>query len=131
MGKTSSAAKNKWCSANYTQIKISVKPELATAFKATCKSGSITVTGDLSRYMVERCSMAANQKRPAKDQLATRGGRRKLLAQACRQIEQILEAETRYFENIPPNLRGAANYEAVEQCIADITEALELLDMAL
>jgi hypothetical protein len=130
MGKTSSAVKNKWCAAHYSQIKIAVSPELAAAFKAFCKAEGTTVTWELSTYMSGRCGISKPQKRPPKDPLATRGGRRKLLAGARQLIEQVLDAESAYRDNIPENFHGAVNYEAAEQCVADLEEALELLEGA-
>ena len=36
LGKTSTASKERWNSTNYTQVKISVRPETAAEFKAAC-----------------------------------------------------------------------------------------------
>jgi hypothetical protein len=129
MGKTSSEAKNKWCSANYAQIKISIKPDLAAKFKALCIADKTTVTAELSKFMANRCDVADRERR-RKDLLTTRGGRRKLMALKCQEIEMILNYESEYHSRIPENLQGSVNYEMSEQCIEDIEEALVILERA-
>jgi hypothetical protein len=130
MGRTSSAAKNRWLAAHYTQIKIAVDPELAESFKALCSMANTTVTGELSAFMAERCGKASALKRPAKDLLATRGGRRKGFNEAFQKLEDIKDAEAEYMSNIPANLRGSVVYEAAEQCVSVLEEGLDVLSGA-
>jgi hypothetical protein len=127
MGKTSSASKNKWNASRYTQIKIAVNPELAEAFKSLCRSENASVAGELSGFMTARVGGAAALKRPAKDPLASRGGRRKLLNKLIPMVEQIKDAEAEYLSNIPVNLQGSVNYATAEQSVADLEGALETL----
>jgi hypothetical protein len=127
MGKTSSASKNKWNAAHYAQIKIAVDPQLAEDFKALCRAENTTVTGELSGFMAARCGAAATSNRQKKDPLSTRGGRRKLLNELIRRLDEIKAAEETYLSNIPANLQGSDRYEAAEQSVTDFENALESL----
>ena len=129
MGKTSATARDKWKKAHYQQVNISVKREIAAAFKAACKADNISVTGELSNFMGSRSGYRSECK-TAKDLLATRGGRRKLLRGLMQQLEQIKDAEERYRDAIPENLQGSANYDAAEQSISVIEEVLDALSDA-
>jgi hypothetical protein len=129
MGKTSSASKNKWNAAHYAQIKIAIDPQLAEDFKALCRAENTTVTSELSRFMATRCGASAT-KRQKKDPLSTRGGRRKLLNELIRQLEQLKAAEETYISNIPANLQGSDRYEAAEQSVSDFENALDTLSNA-
>ena len=42
MGRTSSAVKNKWKSANYTRILVEIPKEDGDRFKETCRSEKVT-----------------------------------------------------------------------------------------
>jgi len=51
MGKTSNQAKQQWNAKNYVQIKISIAPDIAAAFKAKCAAAGVSVTSELIRLM--------------------------------------------------------------------------------
>ena len=129
MSKTS-AAKNKWIASNYVQVKVAVKPEIAETFKSACKADNVSITEELRGFMEMRGGLAGNRKKPRKELLKTRGGRRKLMDTLCRQLESIKEAESRYLENMPANLQCSANYEIAEESISEMEEALEILSRA-
>jgi hypothetical protein len=127
VGKTSSAAKNKWIAKRYSQIKIAIDPELAESFKSLCRAENTTVTGELSGFMSGRCRNEAPPKRAEKEPLSTRGGRRKLTGELIAMLEDIKDAEAAYLSNIPTNLQNSVNYENAEQCINALEEALDAL----
>ena len=126
MGKTSNKVKDKWNSANYTQIKAAVRPEIAATFKAACQANNVSMNSELSGFMENRCA-ALSASKPEKDLLANRGGRRKLLGVLMGQLERVKDAEEEYKENIPENLQGSVRYENAEQAIEALEEALEAL----
>ena len=126
MGKTSNKVKDKWNSANYTQIKAAVRPEIAAAFKAACQANNVSMNSELSKFM-EGSGAAVSASKSEKDLLASRGGRRKLLGTLMEQLERIKDAEEEYKENIPENLQGSVRYENAEQAIEALEEALEAL----
>lgn len=61
---------------NYTQVKISVAPELATAFKNACNADDVSMTGELSRFMEKRTGLKAVPEASASS-LGTRRQRRR------------------------------------------------------
>jgi len=126
MGKTSAAAKNKWNKANYKQIKICAPPEIALAFKAACVSDNVSMSGEIIGFMKRRGGSVASS-RQKKDSLTTRDGRRKKLYTLIGELELIRDAEQEYKDNIPENLQNSIRYEAAEECVSVIEDAIESL----
>ena len=129
MGKTSNNIKNKYNRENYVQIKVSVKPETAAAFKAVCESLNVSMASELSGFMASRTNIPALG-RSETDFLTSRGGRRKLVCALIEQLEQIKTFEERYRENIPANLEGSERYENAEHSVSSLEEAIEILKEA-
>jgi hypothetical protein len=130
MGRTSNAAKDRWNAAHYTQIKVSVPPEIAAAFKAACAADGVSMACDLSAYMAGRGESVPAGKRPKPNPTETRPNRRKLTVTLIRTLEQMRDAEETYRDNIPENLQGSARYEAAEQSVSAIEDAIEILSDA-
>jgi hypothetical protein len=122
MGKTSNEAKWRWNCNHYTQIKVSVQPEIATKFKAKCQTKGVSMASEISRFM------SGENKKP--DICSTRQRRRKALVSVITQLEEIFYAEKQYWDNIPINLQNAPAYEAAEQAATAMEEALGLLYQA-
>ena len=121
MGSTSNESKQRWNNKHYTLVKVSVSPEIATAFKAKCVAAGISMASELSNFMSSH-----NPKMPATD-VSTRQKRRKAIVAAIKQVEAIADAEEQYFETIPINLQNSQRYEAAEQAVSSLEEALESL----
>jgi len=66
MGDTSINTKQRWNSAHYTQLKISVAPELASAFKAACAADNVSMVSTLSQFMTKYCKVADKSRPSAK-----------------------------------------------------------------
>jgi len=127
MGKTSTASKHKWNTEHYTQVKVSVLPEIAQAFKEQCKVNGVSMAGEISRFM----SGAVNESSPAKKSalgVETRAQRRKTLAVLIRQLAKVVAAEAEYRERIPENLQNSCRYEAADCAIANMENALDCLN---
>jgi hypothetical protein len=122
MGITSNTAKQRWNNSHYTQVKISVQPEIAEAFKRKCQARGVSMTSELSRFMGKTIMKP--------DSCSTRQKRRKALGSIILQLEEICDAEKRYWDNIPANLQNGERYEAAEQAYTAMEEALELLYQA-
>lgn len=126
MGATSNEAKQRWNSSHYTQIKVSIQPGLAEAFKAKCKSENVSMANKISQFMI----LETNGRRPEKptpDPYSTRQKRRKALDIQMGELEAMLEAERGYMENIPENLQSSCFFEAAEQTVSALGEALDIL----
>jgi hypothetical protein len=129
MGKTSNASKQKWSAQKYTQVKVAVLPEIAAAFKARCRADSVSMASEISRFMSGGYNENGPKKRPAFS-TASRPQRRKALRLLILQMEAVMAAEQEYLEAIPENLRNSCRYDAAEQTISALIEALEILDNA-
>jgi hypothetical protein len=133
MGATSKEVKQRWNSSHYTQVKVSVPPELATAFKAKCMAGGLSVASELSRFMRAETSVKHAPKQASKmanDPYCSRPLRRKAVATLFLQLEAILDAERDYLENIPSNLQCSHFYEAAELSVSVLEDALNNLSEA-
>jgi len=51
--KTSNTVKDRWNASHYTQIKVSVNPDTATAFKEACAVNGVSMASILSEFMDE------------------------------------------------------------------------------
>ena len=111
-----------------TQVKITVSTEVANAFKITCKSNNISMTAVLSDFMCKYSKTATpNGYAP---NLSMRRQRKAATQAIICQLERIRANEENYRDNIPANLSGGSGYEAAEQCISILDEALDLLASA-
>jgi hypothetical protein len=128
--KTSNAVKDKWNADHYAQVKVHVDPKVAAAFKAACAVNEVSMASELSKFMTEysHCGSANVGRAPkTKDPLASRPKRRVLLTGLLRQLEQIKSGEEAYRDNIPENLQTSMRYEAAEESISGLEEAIEIL----
>jgi hypothetical protein len=129
MGTTSSQVKHQWNACNYTQIKVSIKPDLAAAFKSACIASDTSMARILSQFM-KQFSNTASCKGGYSPDLASRRQRRAALRSLIQQLERIMVGEERYRDNIPDNLQGSASFDRADQCVSVLQEALELLESA-
>ena len=113
----------------HTQVKVSVAPETAAAFKANCLARGVSVAGEISRFMRSQSGENVYGKTSA-DNVATRQHRRKAIKAIIARIEAVMEAESRYKDSIPENLTGSRRYEAAEETVAALEEALDILSEA-
>ena len=122
MGTTSNKAKQRWNNEHYTQIKVSLQPEIAGVFKKRCKLRGVSMASEIS------CFISGENKKP--DPCSTRQRRRKAIVALIIQLEEICDAEKEYLDNIPINLQNGQAYEAAEQAVTAMEEAIGLLHQA-
>jgi len=127
MPNSSNESKQRWNAAHYTQVKISVNPDIAAAFKDACAAAGVSMAAVLSSFMADYSQTVIKDKLPA-DPFATRKQRRRFAKNIMTRMEQLADAEIRYRDNIPGNLQGSIRYEAAEQSIAAIQDVLELME---
>jgi len=126
MGKTSNMAKQQWNSAHYVQIKVQVKPETASAFKAACAASGTSMASELSAFMEEFASPPQGALPLVK--VKTLGNRRKAMSLVYRLLTEIRDAEEGFLENMPENLQGSSRYEMAEERLDRLSEVLEAAD---
>jgi hypothetical protein len=122
MGTTSNQAKQRWNDSHYTQVKVSVQPEIAAKFKAKCLAKGVSMASEIARFM-------SNENKKA-DTCSTRQRRRKELVSVIIRLEEICDAEKEYWDNIPINMQNGERYQAAEQAYNAMEEALGLLHQA-
>ena len=132
MSSAANRAKAKWNSSHYVQVKVSVCPEVADAFKAACAAAGASMAGVLSRYMAEYGAMPECKKASTTaatvDLVSTKKKRSKTVCGLIQTLGLVRDAEEQVMENIPENLRGAGNYEASEERVSSMDEALDILE---
>jgi hypothetical protein len=126
MSNAATESKQRWNASHYTQVKVAVKPEIASAFRATCAAANVSMAGQLSQFMADYSNTIANRK--TSPDYSTKRKRRAAIQSIVMQLQQIKDAEERYRDNIPDNLQASVVYETAEQCVSLLDEAAELID---
>ena len=126
MPNRSTESKQRWNAEHYTQLKISIKPEIAESFKATCAASGVSMASILSKYMADYSHAPCKKKVPA-DPYATRKKRRGIVNGILSQMEQLAHAEKQYRDNIPENLKNSMTYDAADQSVSVLYEVIDLL----
>ena len=108
----------------YTQLKVFLKPEIAEAFRRKCTSGGASMASVITDLVtvggpVRLKGLVIN--------VDTRQQRRKAIGKIIAEIEAIMTAELQYSESIPENLRGSIRYEAAEEAVSALEEAIDIL----
>jgi len=120
-------SQKRWNSANYKQINIAVRPELADAFRAACEQNRTSMREAFTSLMAEYCAKPPAPKKQNNEGYADRGRRRKATAAVIGQLEKIRDAEDEYKQNIPANLQSSSRYESAEQAVDALDEAIGIL----
>ena len=129
MGKTSNQSKQRWNADHYKQVKFSVAPHVATAFKAACEAANVSMASELSAFMSRYIGDSTSTDGYSPD-LSSRRKRRAALAFIILQLGRIRDNEEWYRDRIPDNLQGGTAFDNAEQCISSICDAIDLLESA-
>ena len=120
----------RWNAANYKQINIAVRPELAAAFRAACEQAKTPMREALIAFMSQYCKAPTAMKQQKDKGYITRSSRRKATATIIAQLVRIRDAEEDYKQNIPANLQNSSRYVSAEQAIQVLDEAISILSDA-
>jgi hypothetical protein len=138
IGKQTNAYKQKWEAEHYRQVKISVNRGLAEAFKADCEAAGVSMAGEISAFMSERCGRpgeigtAVHFRRNVSygddtDTVSSKRKRRTAVKKILSQLEMIKDAQSAALENTPENLRGSDVYADAEAGLALIEETVDAI----
>jgi len=109
----------------YKQIKISVDPAVASAFKNACAALNVSMASVLSRFMADFSNLSAvDVLSPA---YATRKQRRAAVQIIAEQLEKIKVCEENYRDRIPENLQNSVVYDRADAFASSLDEAIEVL----
>ena len=109
--------------AKYTQVKISVDPQTATAFKAACAAAGVSMAAELSRFMADYSNSLVKHK--AAPDYTTRRRRNVAVRAIVDQLERIKAAEEKCRDNTPENFQSSDVYESYDDAISAIENAIE------
>ena len=112
----------------YVQVKVSIDPSIAHAFKAACQKSNVSMAAMLTSYMAQYSRTTATAKHTP--DYSSRRKRRESVRRIVSQLEIIRDAEEGYRDNIPENLKGSILFENAEHSITAIDDALDLLASA-
>jgi len=112
--------------ATYTQVKVSVDCEIASAFKEACAASNVSMAAELSRFMVDYSGCLV--KRKVAPDYTTRRRRRTAIKTIIKQLEQIKANEETSLNNMPENLQSSEAYDVAEEAVASLEEAIEVLN---
>jgi uncharacterized protein YhbP (UPF0306 family) len=132
LSSAASKATAKWNSANYVQVKVSVRPAIAEAFKAACVATGVSMAGELSRFMAEYAAVTATNKVARKkaaevDPVSTMKKRRETVRTVKDLLGLVKDAEETFIENAPENLQSAPIYETAEEYVSVLDNVIEQL----
>jgi hypothetical protein len=112
-----------------TQLKVSVKSDLAAIFKASCLASNVSMTSVVSDFMRQYSNVEARKKGYSPD-LSTKRQRRAAVCHIITQLHRILDNEVNYRDKIPINFQDSEVFETADQCVSLLSEAMELLEEA-
>jgi hypothetical protein len=109
----------------YSQVKVSVNADVASAFKNACRIRGVSMASELSSFMASysRLVMTSRKSRP----LDTRDKRRRAVNRIISDLQRIYDAEDTYLHSIPENLSSGPAFEAAECCLECLSTAMEAL----
>jgi len=122
-------SRKQWNAANYKQMNLSLNPELSEAFRTACEQRGTSMRKVLTEFMASYAQTPPVVKKP-QNGYNVRGGRRKAVENIVNQLTSIRDAEEQYKEKIPKNLKNSSRYEAAEQAVEMLEEAIGLLSEA-
>ena len=113
----------------YKQLKVSVDPGLAEAFKAACLNANVSMAAEISDFLAARTDALAGRSAKIAEQASydTRRKRRKHVGSIILSLEAIRDYEDTYRANIPDSLQSGPAYENAELAVDYLEQAIDLL----
>jgi len=113
--------------AKLAQVKVSVDPQIAAAFKAACAASNVSVAAELTRFMSDYSnSLTKSRDAPG---YSTRRKRRTIINRIIKELEQLKAAEERLVDNAPDNLRDSPVYETADKFITIFDDVIDKLEV--
>jgi len=124
MSKASNAAKYRWNSKQYTQIKVCIKQNVAASFKSACAAAGTSMAGELSAFM-EEYSEAAQLPLKMHTKVKTLGDRRKAMHAVITLLADIQAAEEAYLDSFLESLYNTERYSITEERVEKLSEVID------
>ena len=120
-------ATNQGNSHKLTQVKVSVDPGIAAAFKAACAASNVSMAAEISRFMAGYSKGSVKPQHRAAPNYSERRYRRATLLSFIREMKIMKACEESVLENTPENLQCSIGYETTEEAISSLEEAIDVL----
>ena len=111
--------------AKYTQIKVSVDTGIASAFREACVTSNVSMAAVFTEFMAGYSKCPAKPK--AIPDYSTRRRRRSAIKGIIVQLEMMKAWEEKVLENTPENLQGSGAYDATEEAVSSLEDAIDAL----
>jgi hypothetical protein len=111
--------------AKYTQVKVSVDPGTASAFKEACAASDVSMAAVLAQSMADYSKYRAKPK--AMPDYSTRRRRRAAIKGFIGHLELMKAQEEKVLDNTPENFQGSDAYSATEEALSSLEEAIDAL----
>jgi len=112
-------------SAKYTQVKVSVDPAIAIAFKAACAATDVSMAAVLAEFMADYSKSPLMLK--VTPDYSTRRRRRAAIKGLVDALQTMKAWEERVLGNMPENLQGSSVSDAAEEALSSLEEAIDAL----
>ena len=109
---------------SYTQVKVSVDPQVAESFKQACKASGISMAKVLTDFMAKYGG--GDAAKPTAD-LSTKRQRRAAVAKVIQRLERIKTAQECCQSRMPESLQNSDAFESANQWISALDDAIEIL----
>ena len=120
-------SRKKWNAANYKQFNVAIGLELAEAFKSACDANGEPMRQAAVRLISEYVSKPLPDVRTAAvTDYSTRAKRKRALGTVLEQLEDLLDAESAYRDNIPESMYN--KHESAERAVEAYEEAVAILE---
>ena len=107
----------------YAQVKVSVDPLIANAFKESCNAAGVSMAAELSKFMADYSNSLVKHK--AAPDYTTRRRRSVAVRSIVDQLDRIKAAEEKCRDNTPENFHSSDVYESYDDAISAIENAIE------
>jgi len=112
-------------SVKLTQVKVSVDPAIASAFKKACETSNVSMASELSLFMANYAGGAVKRKEAA--DYSTRRRRRAAVKDIIQRLDQMRVWEEKVRDNTPDSLQSADAYTTTEEVISAFETAIDNL----
>jgi hypothetical protein len=106
-----------------TQVKFTIESDIVSAFKARCAREEVSMTSIIRQYMI-----TCQPSRAVKTKALTRPLRRKAVIDIIGRLNDIMELEMDYRDNIPEAF--SQRYDAADNACTQLEEAISRLEEA-
>ena len=104
-----------------TQVKFTIESDIVAAFKARCASEGVSMVSEVRKSMT-----TIRPVKKAKNDVSTRPHRRKAVLDIIGLLNEIMDSEADYRDNIPEQF--TQRYEDADRACESLSDAIDYLE---